>query len=214
LQAFEVFAQADKAYYDPKTGVVWVKNMFKFQANSSPKLAARIAADIRAVPECALKDEALRYLAERLPIGYGSGSGTSLSVSVSGSGSVSLSVSEGEGVQGEREAPDSPQRPITPRDGQVWEAYERNIGAMTPLVAESLGDDEREYGAEWVCAAIQEAVKHEARNLKYVEAILARWKRDGFRTRSQKPSTARGSPRAGRKSAAEVHEMLEQWVQE
>jgi DnaD/phage-associated family protein len=100
------------------------------------------------------------------------------------------------------------------RGGQVWGAYERNIGAITPLVAESLRDDERDYGAEWVCAAIQEAVKHEARNLKYVEAILTRWKREGFKARLRKPSSARGSPTTGRKSAAEVHEMLEGWLKE
>ena len=41
-----------------------------------------------------------------------------------------------------------------------------------------------------------------------------RWKREGFKARLRKPSTARGSPGAGRKSAAEVHEMLEGWLQE
>lgn len=220
LQAFDLFAGAGKAWYDPQTGVVWVKNMYKFQASSSPKLMARIQADIEAVPECELKDRALRYLIDTVGIPYGRGSDTLLSVSVSGSGSVSLSgsVLEGEGVPGEREAADPqvvpPEGPSLARGGQVWAAYEGNIGALTPLVAESLADDEREYGAEWVCAAIQEAVKSEARNLKYVEAILARWKRDGFGQRGRRSANARGSPRAGRKSAGEVHAMLAGWLQE
>ena len=49
-------------------------------------------------------------------------------------------------MQGEREAPAAPEGPSLARDGQVWEAHERNIGAITPLVAEPLGDDERVSG--------------------------------------------------------------------
>ena len=58
----EVFKQADKVQYDPETAVVWVRNMYKYQASSSPKLVARIRADIRAVPDCKLKTDALSYL--------------------------------------------------------------------------------------------------------------------------------------------------------
>lgn len=62
MRGFEVFDKADKVRYDPETGVVWVINMFKYQSSPSPRLAARLRADIRAVPECNLKDEALTYL--------------------------------------------------------------------------------------------------------------------------------------------------------
>jgi len=66
IQGFEIFAQANKVKYDPKTSVVWVRNMYKYQASSSPKLAARIRADIRAVPDCDLKAEALAYLIDEM----------------------------------------------------------------------------------------------------------------------------------------------------
>jgi len=62
VRGFDIFTKADKIKYDPETGVMWVKNMFKYQSSPSPRLVARIRADIRAVPECALKDEALSYL--------------------------------------------------------------------------------------------------------------------------------------------------------
>jgi len=129
-------------------------------------------------------------------------------VADSSSASTSPSDSDSEGGEGAGEGG------RLARQGSVWQAYEGNIGAITPLVAESLGDDERQYGTEWVCAAIQEAVKNEARNLKYVEAILARWKREGFKSAGRKASMARGGSRSGYKSSEEVHEMLETWLTE
>jgi hypothetical protein len=68
ILGFETFTKAGKVRYDPETGVVWIRNMYKYQASSSPKLAARIRADISAVPDCDLKDEALAYLADEAGI--------------------------------------------------------------------------------------------------------------------------------------------------
>jgi len=62
VQGFQTFSEAGKITYDNDTGVVWVRNMYKYQSSASPKLAARIRADIRAVPDCDLKAEALSYL--------------------------------------------------------------------------------------------------------------------------------------------------------
>jgi len=63
--------------------------------------------------------------------------------------------------------------------------YESNIGALTPFIADAIQQDIDDYSETWVIEAIREAVKSEARNLKYVEAILKRWKRDGFKTQKQ-----------------------------
>lgn len=118
LQAFE---QADKAYYDPETGVVLVKNMFKYQGSGSPKLLERIKADLKTVPECALKERWLE--ANRVLIGYGRGKDTSLSVSISSS--VSSSVSgEGEGVGEETKndwIPETPKQAEQHPDIQLYE---------------------------------------------------------------------------------------------
>lgn len=208
VEGFEIFAKADKAKYDPETGVVWIRNMFKFQASTSPRLAARIEADIKAAPDCDLKSEALRYLRDTVSIGYGYGTGTPLSISSSDSHSVPFPDpgvrTEGEGAAGSsRRSPNGESETQGARaTGKTLQAYENNIGMLTPLVAESLLDDERDYGADWVCAAIQEAVKSEARNLKYVEAILARWKRDGFKS-ARPPPAGRWQAEAGRAAAGE-----------
>jgi len=62
--------------------------------------------------------------------------------------------------------------------GQVFKAYEDNIGALTPFVAQVLGEAIDEYGAAWVKDAISEAVVHNVRKWKYIEAILKRRKQD------------------------------------
>lgn len=61
----------------------------------------------------------------------------------------------------------------------VYAAYEKEIGALTPAVADELMDAEKTYPAAWAVEAIQEAVRNNARNWKYVLAILKRWKKEG-----------------------------------
>lgn len=54
-KCLEVYNDADKVYYDFQTSVIWIVNMPKYQSSASPKLRARIEADIKAVPDCELK---------------------------------------------------------------------------------------------------------------------------------------------------------------
>ena len=61
-KGLDVFDQADKAKYDFGTSVVWVRNMPKYQGSTSPKVQARIRADIKAVPDCGLKKQFLDTL--------------------------------------------------------------------------------------------------------------------------------------------------------
>lgn len=61
----------------------------------------------------------------------------------------------------------------------VFKLYEENIGPLTPLIADALKDAEETYPEAWVAEAIEIAVKRNTRNLKYVEAILKRWKEKG-----------------------------------
>jgi DnaD/phage-associated family protein len=60
--------------------------------------------------------------------------------------------------------------------------YQQNIGALFPLIAERLNELSAIYLVEWFEEAVREAVKAEHRNLKYIEAILGRWKTEGFKT--------------------------------
>jgi DnaD/phage-associated family protein len=64
----------------------------------------------------------------------------------------------------------------------VYSNYTNNFGALTPFIADSIKGAVEDYTAEWVNAAMNEAVKNEARKWNYVEAILKRWKTDGFKS--------------------------------
>lgn len=57
--------------------------------------------------------------------------------------------------------------------------YEQNIGQLTPMIADELHDIEDTYPEGWFADAVQEAVLNNARNLKYVRAILRRWDAEG-----------------------------------
>ena len=92
-------------------------------------------------------------------------------------------------------------------DNNAFTIWERAVGPISPLQAEHLGDliDEFEIhrcslpppsegyehtGDQWVQAAIKEAVRSSnSINVNYVQAILDRWKREGFNA----PFKKRGS---------------------
>ena len=61
----------------------------------------------------------------------------------------------------------------------VFKLYEENIGALTPMIADTLKDAEDLYPGDWIADAIELAVKNNKRNWKYCEAILKRWKEEG-----------------------------------
>ena len=62
----------------------------------------------------------------------------------------------------------------------IFKLYEENIGPLTPMIADTLQDAEDEYGSEKIEKAIELAVKANARKWSYVEAILKRWKEEGY----------------------------------
>ena len=79
----------------------------------------------------------------------------------------------------------------------VFRIYEENIGVITPMAAELLKDMEAEYPPEWIAEAFGLAVLANARNLRYIEAVLRRWRDDG-----RGDGTAGG--RAGSVRASEI----------
>lgn len=62
----------------------------------------------------------------------------------------------------------------------VFQAYEGNIGALTQMIAEQIGDDLDEYGPLWCYKAIEKATMMEKRSWAYCRGILKGWHRDGF----------------------------------
>lgn len=81
----------------------------------------------------------------------------------------------------------------------IFKLYEDNIGPITPMMADILKMDEATYPQTWIEEAVQIAVKRNARNWKFIQAILERWQKEGRgneedqRNRSQDPERFRNS---------------------
>jgi len=73
---------------------------------------------------------------------------------------------------------DSPPRVVIDRPS-AFRLYEQNIGPLTPLVADQLIKALEIYPAQWVEAAITEAVAYNRRNWRYISRILENWLADG-----------------------------------
>lgn len=72
------------------------------------------------------------------------------------------------------------------RRPNIFALYEANIGVLTPMIAEQLKLDAEEFPAEWIEEAMREAVARNARNWKYVRAILNTWKEKGHKNAPEK----------------------------
>ena len=71
-----------------------------------------------------------------------------------------------------------------PQDGpserpNIFGLYEDNIGLLSPMIAEELKQTEAAYPQSWIEDAFREAVSNNKRSLRYINAILERWERDG-----------------------------------
>jgi DNA replication protein len=61
----------------------------------------------------------------------------------------------------------------------IFHLYEKNIGPLTPMIAEDLKEAEKTYPIEWLKDAIQIAVRKNVRRWNFVAAILKSWKEKG-----------------------------------
>jgi DnaD/phage-associated family protein len=61
----------------------------------------------------------------------------------------------------------------------IFVLYEQNIGALTPMMADTLREAEKSYPAEWINEAIEIAVHNNVRRWRYVQAILEGWRQNG-----------------------------------
>lgn len=81
----------------------------------------------------------------------------------------------------------SPPPAPPPEPGNIFRLYEENIGPLTPLIAEALGEAEDTYPAGWIEDAMRIAVERNKRTWRYVAAILERWQREGRHDKKQTP---------------------------
>lgn len=59
------------------------------------------------------------------------------------------------------------------------EAYEQEIGTLSPSVAAALAEAEGTYPPGWIVDALREAGRQNKRSWAYAEAILRRWQAEG-----------------------------------
>jgi DNA replication protein DnaD len=73
------------------------------------------------------------------------------------------------------EVVEEPQRP------NVYGVYEREVGGLTQMIGEMLDEIDKAYPEGWFEKAVREAKKSTTRvTLKYIEAIMKRWKAEGL----------------------------------
>ena len=73
----------------------------------------------------------------------------------------------------------APAKVESARLSNIFSLYERNIGMLTPLVAEQLKEAENKYPADWIETAFAEAASLNKRSWKYILRILERWAIEG-----------------------------------
>ncbi len=126
--------------------------------------------------------------------------GTLLHVSVEGASGVEdlyfMNTAKGraavEGLtRGEWRPTGDPEAPVDllVERPNVFNLYEQNIGPLTPMIAEELRDAEETYPAAWIEEALRIAVTNNARNWRYVLAVLQRWRTEGKDERENRRDT-------------------------
>jgi hypothetical protein len=64
-KALAKFAEDDKVFYED--GIIWVKNLRKYNASSSEKVQIRIRGDVAKIPECPIKQRYISYYNPNIP---------------------------------------------------------------------------------------------------------------------------------------------------
>lgn len=89
----------------------------------------------------------------------------------------------------------------------IFALYLQEIGLLTPLIADAIQDWEKDVPQQWLIDAIHEAAHSNARNWKYIDAILKRWKAQGNQEPAKKP--VRNHPKPNK--AAGLDELLQEY---
>lgn len=86
---------------------------------------------------------------------------------------------------------DTPAKIPGPPD--AYRAYERNIGSLTPMIRESIGQSLQDFTDAQITQAIRVAVENDARSWAFVKAVLSKWNREGIPDERERRGEAGGS---------------------
>jgi DnaD/phage-associated family protein len=171
-----------KVKWYPETNLVWVKNFIKRQAKS-PKFLIAVAKCLNLISNNGAVQELIEYnysihsisipypySISSIPIPTNTNANTNADLDLlSKSKGVNSLILSYKGKEDEDLA-------------EMSRLYEQNIGTLTPIIAEELKELRRTYPVHWFEEAVKKAASYNKRNLKYIEAILERWKVEGFQT--------------------------------
>ena len=148
IEMLDKFAKAGKVLFE--NGTIWVVNMRRHHPSNSPKVTARINADMVLVPDCDLKRKCMQSL-NMIPIPYPYPTDT-----------------------------ESLKDKIRKDEDNIFSLYEKSIGAVPSTLVDELLLYEKEFPYEWIVEAFKITVENNKRAWSYTRAILKRWKTDGF----------------------------------
>ena len=98
---------------------------------------------------------------------------------------------------------DSVARPTGPAD--AFRAYEQNIGQLTPMIRESIGQSLQDFTDAQITQAIRIAVENDARSWAFIKGVLRKWNREGIPDERE----PRGDTGGSRISETELRRYLE-----
>lgn len=94
-----------------------------------------------------------------------------------------------------------------PREVNIYDLYENNIGTFGPLIAQQLGEAEDRYPPNWIEDAFKLAVNENKRSWSYISGILRRWGAEGRGQRKEKRDESPSeTPGVGVKAGATLWE--------
>ena len=163
------FSAAGKVYIE--NSIVWVVNLRKYNQSRSPKVDARIAWELRQIPDCKLKATYLQtYSMVSIEYQYSTDSMMTLTnQSNTNQSKPTQSIPAADGFVGE-----------------IYRKFENNIGIITGVLSEKIDDWLNDYPHDWILDAITEAATHGGKSFAYVDAILKSWQSKG-KSNGKKP---------------------------
>ena len=165
--ALVTFEEHGKVYC--RDGIVWVKNLRRYNATSSPKVTTRIRYELAAIPDCSLKDAYLAY--------YGAEGGVDPAQYI-GSPSSSIPYQATEIPYREREPDHVLSHAHVPVPVTVPVPREK---PPTPPAVVIYGDLTN-HVINWdIAAAIHDAVGEDATALDKWKATINAWRMEGYR---------------------------------
>ena len=150
--ALDKFEEASKVYFE--NGVIWVKNLRKYNASTSEKIKKGIENDLAKIPECPSTQRYIAYYSPNIP--YTKDIDT-------------LSLQDNT----------KQDKDNTKDSSYIFSLYEQEIGLLTPLIAEQIKDWVDNHPQNWIEEAIKISVESNKRNVRYINGILKNWRTDG-----------------------------------